>query len=278
MPQWRILECQKKIDFTNSKAIVFSPFYCYKQFCMPEKHHPFHYQSIGTIRTPFKEKFGIPRQPGLVQEALGVIQLHRSLDLKKSLRGLQEFSHIWILFDFHKAEKNNRKSIRPPRLGGNKKIGIFSSRSPHRPNSIGMSAVKLIKITETGEVWVQGVDLLDQTPILDIKPYLNYCDSYPKATLGWAQEKIKKYKVRFQPHALKIIQKESPHHPLIPLKKFIKNMLCLDPRPAFQKRKFPIDEGHGIRGDFGINILNYDVKWHIQNQCIVVTDLIPLNQ
>jgi tRNA-Thr(GGU) m(6)t(6)A37 methyltransferase TsaA len=232
------------------------------------------YKPIGIIQTPFKEKFGIPRQPGLVKGALGIIKLNRSLDLKKSLRGLEEFSHIWILFDFHKSEKNNKKSIRPPRLGGNKKIGIFSSRSPHRPNTIGMSAVKLLKITESGEVWIQGVDLLDQTPILDIKPYLSYCDSYPKASSGWAKEKIKKYKVKFTKKALKIIEKEKSKHPLIPLKKFLVEMLCLDPRPAFQKRKFPIESGSGIRGDFGIMLLDYDVKWHIKDDFIQVHDLL----
>src|SRR5690606_34732801 len=131
-----------------------------------------------------------------------------------------------------------------------KKIGIFSSRSPHRPNSIGLSAVKLIKITEKGDIWVQGVDLLDKTPILDIKPYISYCDSIPKASLGWANEKIKKYHVRFTKKALAVIESEKHNHPLIPLKNFIKNMLALDPRPAFQKKKFPIESGPGIRGDF----------------------------
>jgi tRNA-Thr(GGU) m(6)t(6)A37 methyltransferase TsaA len=160
---------------------------------MPEVIPPsFKIAPIGVISTPFKQKFGIPRQPGLAPAALGVIDITAPYDDINAFRGLEQFSHLWLLFHFHKhADKNWSPLIRPPRLGGNEKIGVFASRSTFRPNGLGQSVVKLNEVSkDKGKVTitVSGVDLLDQTPIIDIKPYIPYSDSIPKAQAGYASE------------------------------------------------------------------------------------------
>ena len=149
---------------------------------------------IATIETPFREKFGIPRQSGLAG-APGRIVFEPEFRTAASLRELEGFSHLWLLFDFsmtHRAEWS--PTVRPPRLGGNQRVGVFASRSPFRPNPIGLSSVRLCAVEEDPEkgpvLLVEGVDLLDGTPIFDIKPYLPFTDSHPNARGGYAEERL----------------------------------------------------------------------------------------
>lgn len=229
----------------------------------------FKFRSIGKIHTCFKEKFGIPRQSGLVEHAQGIIKLNKELYFSQSLEKLETFSHIWIIFVFHQ-QKGNHDSIpriRPPRLGGVDKVGVFASRSPHRFNPIGISVLKLdriiIEAKEGPELHVSGVDILDDTPILDIKPYLPYCDGIPIATSGWVNESLSKMPVKFEQLAEASIQKnldKDPH-----LKALIQETLTLDPRPASQKSKF--------KPYYGTRLFNYNVIWNVKNGEIWVTQI-----
>ena len=147
---------------------------------------------IAHIKTDFKEKFGIPRQSGLVEETQGKIIFEKEYRNVEAFRGLEEFSHIWILWNFSEAEREEwSPTVRPPLLGGNKRVGVFATRSPFRPNPIGLSCVKLEKIEHTKEygivLCVRGADIMDGTPIYDIKPYLPYADSHPDAIGGFTE-------------------------------------------------------------------------------------------
>lgn len=149
-------------------------------------------EAIAHIHTDFKEKFGIPRQSGLVKSK-GSIIFEPKYNNPEAVRGLEQFSHIWIIWDFSKAHREEwSPTVRPPRLGGNKRVGVFATRSPFRPNPIGLSCVKLLKIEMDSEqgivIHVEGADLLDGTPIFDIKPYLPYADCIPGARGGFAQD------------------------------------------------------------------------------------------
>jgi tRNA-Thr(GGU) m(6)t(6)A37 methyltransferase TsaA len=142
------------------------------------------YQPIGYVTSCFKEKFGTPRQPLLVPEAKAILKIRADLNPLHALSGLEEFSHIWIIFDFHKnSNKQFNAKIYPPRLNG-EKIGVFATRSPHRPNAVGISCAKLDGIAGD-TVYISGIDIIEGTPVLDIKPYLPEFDSVPLATRGW---------------------------------------------------------------------------------------------
>jgi tRNA-Thr(GGU) m(6)t(6)A37 methyltransferase TsaA len=248
---------------------------------MPKKALPsFQFESIAVIHTPFTQRFGIPRQPGLVPEAKGTIKFRKDPDFQHALKGMEQFSHLWIVFVFHEHGGNKWKpTIRPPRLGGKEKMGVLASRSPHRPNPIGMSVceVESIDLLAAGgaEIRVRGVDLLDGTPILDVKPYIPYADSVPNANPGWAHEEIKKTPVIFEPAALqKITHLETNGE--TGLKNLIEQLLAIDPRPGFQRRELPPDAEHAQGRDFGLLVKNHDVHWKIENQAFVVTDLVSL--
>lgn len=228
----------------------------------------FSFSAIGIVRTPFKDKFGVPRQPGLAAQAKGVIKIHPDPDLKTALKSLEEFSHLWIVFVFHEhGGKNWKPSIRPPRLGGNRKVGVLASRSPHRPNPIGISAVSIEKIdleAEGGpEIYVGGVDLIDGTPVLDIKPYIPYADSIPEANAGWASGDIPRYPVKFTDDAEAEILKRDPHGEKN-LRALIIDILELDPRPAFQKRQLPVTEQETWGTRYGFDVIGNDVKYEIR--------------
>jgi tRNA-Thr(GGU) m(6)t(6)A37 methyltransferase TsaA len=171
------------------------------------------YLPIGIVHTCFKEKFGTPRQSLLVSEARGVLKLNPNPDFLQSLDQLDTFSHIWIIFVFHEhLDQEWRPKITSPRVEIGK-VGVFASRSPHRPNPIGMSAVKLEKIDREAlggiEIHISGVDLLDGTPVLDIKPYIPYADSIPGANSGWAKEDIARCEVQFSLESLKTMADSS---------------------------------------------------------------------
>ncbi len=152
-------------------------------------------EPIAYIRTDFKEKFGIPRQSGRVPSLVGKIIFRPEYRDSESLRGIQEFSHLWLIFDFSLAHRDGEgwsPTVRPPRLGGNKRVGVFASRSPFRPNNLGLSSVRLVGIEKNEQdgsvLVVEGVDLLDMTPIYDIKPYLPFTDCHIDAVGGYADE------------------------------------------------------------------------------------------
>lgn len=241
----------------------------------------FEFEPIGFVETCFKEKFGIPRQSGLAREAKGILKLSSDPDFKTALRTLEGFSHLWIVFVFHEhGSKKWKPSIRPPRLGGIRKVGVLASRSPHRPNPIGLSAVELERIDWDApggpELHLLGVDILDGTPVLDIKPYLPYADSIPEARAGWADEPIVRAEVFFTEAALAAIDERSSGG-YANLKQLIAELLSLDPRPSFQKRRMPPGrpEAEGTR--YGFNIFHFDVSWRISGGAFWVDDVITLD-
>lgn len=145
-------------------------------------------KAIAHIETPFREKFGVPRQAGLVDYEARVV-FEPEYRVQEAVRGLEEFDYIWLIWKFHLAERNEwSPTVRPPRLGGNVRMGVFATRSPFRPNPIGLSSVKLLRIEPGPVLVVSGADLVDGTPIYDIKPYIPYADSHPEARSGFAQE------------------------------------------------------------------------------------------
>lgn len=228
----------------------------------------FEFAPIGYVKSPFLDKFGVPRQPGLASRAKGVLKIGKDPDLKTALRGLEEFSHLWIVFVFHEhGGKNWKPSIRPPRLGGNRKVGVLASRSPHRPNPIGLSAVIIERIdleAEGGpEIHVGGIDLLDGTPILDLKPYLPYADSIPEANAGWASEPIPRTPVSFTETAEEEIRRFDPDGSRN-FRSLIVEVLELDPRPAFQQRQLPVTKPEAWGTRYGFELLGRDVRYEIR--------------
>ncbi|NQD96459.1 tRNA (N6-threonylcarbamoyladenosine(37)-N6)-methyltransferase TrmO, partial [Pseudomonas sp. CrR25] len=163
---------------------------------------PYSVAPIGFVRSCFKEKFAIPRQPHLAPAARGVLELLAPFDQGEAVQGLEQVSHVWLLFLFHQAlEDKPRLKVRPPRLGGNQSLGVFASRATHRPNGIGQSVVKLDKV-EPGRLWLSGIDLLDGTPVLDIKPYVPYADSVADACNRIAESAPTPIAVDWQEQAL----------------------------------------------------------------------------
>ncbi|NRA47143.1 MAG: tRNA (N6-threonylcarbamoyladenosine(37)-N6)-methyltransferase TrmO [Oligoflexales bacterium] len=204
---------------------------------------PITLEPIGKITSCYGQKFGIPRQPGLARRARAVIQLpyDQGAQIKESVRGLEGFSHIWVVFVFHKNNATKRVGlVRPPRLGGEKKVGALASRSPNRPNPIGLSVVELLALhyrKEHVDIVVQGGDFLDTTPVLDIKPYLPYADSLTSATTAWVEPiKDLRLTVSFSELALKAISAEAKNHSEL-ICECIRESLSLDPRPSFGKTK-----------------------------------------
>ena len=230
------------------------------------------------MSTCFKDKFGIPRQPGLVAGATGVIKLIDHEHYRIAIKQLEGFSHLWVVFVFHRHDANNWKpSIRPPRLGGAKKVGVLASRSPHRPNPIGLSVVKIDRIEISAkngaEIHVSGVDILDGSPVLDIKPYLPYCDSIPDATTGWANLPIAHTPVDFSEQSLQsIFHRSGERYPN--LKELIVQMLTLDPRPAAQKHRLPPTNPDAEGTSHGFRLLEFDVKWQIRGGRFLVLDVV----
>ncbi len=208
---------------------------------------------IGFVRSCFKEKFAIPRQPQLAPAARGVLELLAPFDNGEAVQGLEQVSHIWLLFVFHQAlEDKPRLKVRPPRLGGNQSVGVFSTRATHRPNGIGQSVVKLDKV-EPGKLWLSGIDLLDGTPVLDIKPYVPYADSIAAAYNRIADSAPALIGVSWQDDALRQAQSHGLRlgEPLVEL---IEQCLAQDPRPAYQR---PSPERH-----YGAGFWDVDVRWH----------------
>jgi tRNA-Thr(GGU) m(6)t(6)A37 methyltransferase TsaA len=229
----------------------------------------FTFKPIGTIHSCFPEKFGIPRQPGLAPDAKAVLEIHRPYLNQEAFRNLELFSHIWILFVFHRCLRTSWKAtVRPPRLGGNRRVGVFASRSGFRPNPIGQSAVELIAIERPpGKIFLhlKGVDLLDGTPVLDIKPYLPYADSLPQAENGFAPgPPPKTTAVRFSDEAAQTCRLlEEQSYPR--LARLIADLLALDPRPAYA----PGSE----RRSYGMRLWDLNIRFEVHDDHIAVIDV-----
>ena len=213
---------------------------------------------IAHIHTAFPTKFGIPRQSGLVEELRGEIIFTSEYRNPDALRGLEDFSHIWLVWQFSGAVRENwSPTVRPPRLGGNERRGVFATRSPYRPNALGLSCVELAGV-ENGELIVRGADLLDGTPIFDIKPYLPYVDAYPDARGGFT-DTTKEYALQVVcPDALLC---KVPENKRTALSGVLKN----DPRPAYQH-----DPERVYTLDFGCN----KVKFTVDGDILKVVDIL----
>ncbi|MEW5757292.1 MAG: tRNA (N6-threonylcarbamoyladenosine(37)-N6)-methyltransferase TrmO [Pseudomonadota bacterium] len=225
---------------------------------------------IGVIRSVFKEKFGIPRQPGLVDEARATLEILPPYNRPEAFRGLEAFSHVWIVFVFHECVREAWKpTVRPPRLGGNQRLGVFATRSTFRPNPIGLSPVRLERIEHAGEavrLHLSGVDLLDGTPVLDIKPYLPYADAIAEARGGFAEDApAAKLTVAFTPAAREKCAALETAYPGLQL--LIEQVLAADPRPAYS------GAGQGERV-YGIKLLDFDLRFKIEGATAVVLDLV----
>ena len=208
---------------------------------------------VGIVHSCFKEKFAIPRQPQLAPAARGVLELLPPFDQGDAVEGLEQVSHVWLLFLFHQAlEEKPRLKVRPPRLGGNKSMGVFATRATHRPNGIGQSVVRLEGV-EPGRLLLSGIDLLDGTPVLDIKPYVPYADSVAGASnqmanaapvaiaVQWADNAL----IQAREHALRLNE---------PLVQLIEQCLAQDPRPAYQ-----IPPSERV---YGVKFWDVQVRWH----------------
>ncbi|GAB3477911.1 tRNA (N6-threonylcarbamoyladenosine(37)-N6)-methyltransferase TrmO [Marinomonas epiphytica] len=233
-----------------------------------ESSYPF--KPIGIVHSCYKEKFGIPRQPGLVTQATGHIELLPPYNRLDVLDGLSDFSHIWIQFIFHACLQDKWKAkVRPPRLGGKKKVGVFASRTTHRPNPIGLSVVKLGKITNHNDkilIELQGADLLDGTPVLDIKPYLPYADQISHASGGFAPSASHTKEVRFSPIALEQCHSHQSHCPGN-LKELIVEVISQDPRPAYLQEQ--TGRIHGNR------LWHLNITWQARQDHIEIIEITP---
>ncbi len=227
----------------------------------------FKFDKIAVVRNCFNDKFGIPRQSGLVENVESVIELVAPYDHEDYVRELEGFSHIWLVFVFHQhIGKDVKATVRPPRLGGNKRIGVYASRSPFRPNPIGLSVVKLNRISTDKKkirLYVSGADLMNGTPIIDIKPYINYADSIPEAESSYATDKpVKKLKVVFLEESQVFIETVKNSYPS--LQNIIYETLSLDPRPAY------IDDDSK---QYAISLFEFNVKWRVVNNVAEVVSI-----
>jgi tRNA-Thr(GGU) m(6)t(6)A37 methyltransferase TsaA len=237
------------------------------------------FEPIAYIESPFKERFGTPRQPSLVPSAWGKLRLRPELNLQGAFEGLEGFSHIWLVFVFHEnVNKAVRAKIHPPRMNG-AKAGLFATRTPHRPNPIGLSAVRLERI-EGDTLILSGVDLLDGTPILDIKPYLPSSDCLPLATAGWTSSKPERsITVEFSDEALAKLSrfsKTNSSQNAERLQAMIREILELDPRPGFYKGT--AEKPNPYTDLYGFRIEDLNVVYRMTGARAEVVDVQPWDQ
>ncbi len=222
---------------------------------------------IARIRTDFSTKFGIPRQSGIVEELRGTVVFEPEYRDESALRGLEGFSHIWLIWQFSQAVREGwSPTVRPPRLGGNTRLGVFATRSPFRPNAMGLSCVRLVGIEHTARegsvLHVAGADLLDGTPIFDVKPYVPYADARPDALGGFAAAGAEKpLRVDFPAHLLEKVPQER--------RSALTGVLSCDPRPSYQ------DDPQRVYGlDFG----GYNVKFTVGGETLTVQAVSPMER
>lgn len=219
---------------------------------------------IARIRSDFSEKFGIPRQSGLVDALRARIVFEPEYRNADALRGLEGFSHIWLLWQFSRAQREDwSPTVRPPRLGGNARMGVFATRSPYRPNAIGLSCVRLVSVDWDAEdgpaLTVAGADLLDGSPIFDIKPYLPYADAHPEAAGGFAPVETPRLEVDFPQALLGRLPEDKREAAL--------ELLAQDPRPGYQ---------HEPGRAYGMAFAGRDIKFTVTDDVLTVTDVLEL--
>ena len=230
----------------------------------------FAFEPIGVIHSCFKEKFGSPRQPGLVPSARAVIELQSPFDRDEAVRGLEGFSHVWVVFVFHAVLGTTwRPTVRPPRLGGNERVGVFATRSPFRPNPVGMSAVRLEKIVrEDGhlKLYVMGGDFLDGTPVIDLKPYVPYVDAIAGANGSFAHAAPQaEFVVHFSAQAQAACQEKERFFPGVT--RLIEEMLSADPRPAYR-------DAADATLSYGTRLYDFDLRWRVVGDRVEVLELL----
>ena len=220
-------------------------------------------EPIAKMVSDFPTKFGIPRQSGLVEELRSTIVFEPAYRNDDALRGLEGFSHLWLIWQFSEAVRQDwSPTVRPPRLGGNTRLGVFATRSPFRPNHLGLSCVRLLGLEKTGQgtvLHVAGADLMDGTPILDIKPYVPYADCHPQALGGFTD--------RADDYLLRVDLPEELLLRLPPEKRAaVKGVLSHDPRPSYQRTPGRI---------YGLCFAGYDIRFTVEEDLLTVVDVIP---
>jgi len=234
----------------------------------------FSMDAIATIRSCYSQRFGIPRQPGLVKSAVAAIEFEPTNDNELALRDLGSFSHLWVLFVFHGQQYTRFKPlVKPPRLGGKTTIGVYATRSPNRPNPIGLSVVELREVTfdkDRFRVVVNGGDFLDGTPVLDIKPYINFVDAIPEAKSDWATPLQDGLEVVWNIQPLQRLSEIEPGSDLVAsgshgLKHLIEQTLAQDPRPGYERGK------DGKQGQhWSVMIGPVDVRFKVEGGVVII--------
>ncbi len=223
-------------------------------------------QVIARIRNAFPTKFGLPRQSGLVPELVSTIVFEPEYRVPEALRGIESYSHLWLIWEFHQAVRDGdsqawKPTVRPPRLGGNTRMGVFATRSPFRPNPLGLTVVKLLAVEDSPEgkvLVVSGADMMDGTPIYDIKPYLPYVDSVPDAVGGFTEGTADYHlDVDFPEDLLGSVPKK--------LQETLMGVLAQDPRPAYQ---------HDEDRVYGLPFGGMDVKFTVKDGVLTVIDIL----
>ena len=218
---------------------------------------------VAYIRTEFPEKFGIPRQSGLAERLSGKIIFEKEFRIPEAFRGLSDFSHLWLIWEFSANRHSEwQPTVRPPRLGGNAHMGVFATRSPYRPNPLGLSCVELESIDfddpEGPVLYVRGADLMDGTPIYDIKPYIRYADSHPDAVCGYVDELSEsKLRVKISPELVAKVDDDDVLAAMV-------EMLSLDPRPSYH------NDPHR---EYGLSFAGYNVRFIVCDGVLEVVDI-----
>lgn len=226
-------------------------------------------EPIAEIRTDFREKFGLPRQSGLVPALRGEIIFRPAFSHPDAVRGLERFSHLWLIWGFHAAQKQEGKgwsaTVRPPRLGGNTRIGVFATRAPYRPNPLGLSCVRLEQVDASSQpvrLIVSGIDLLDGTPIYDIKPYIPLADCKPDAAEGYtAETRQHLLEVVFPAELLALLPQEKQQAAI--------DVLRLDPRPGYSDDP---------ERQYGVCYAGMDIRFHVSGSQLTVCAVIPVQE
>jgi tRNA-Thr(GGU) m(6)t(6)A37 methyltransferase TsaA len=217
---------------------------------------------IAIIENDYKEKFGIPRQSGLVDDLQAEIVFEPPYRNADALRGLEGFSHLWLIWEFSRAVRDNwSPTVRPPRLGGNTRMGVFATRSPFRPNNLGLSCVRFLGLEQTREwgtvIHVAGADLMDGTPIFDIKPYIPYGDSHPEATGGFTDHAGEfLLKVEFPEDLLNLLPEDKRDAAI--------GVLSHDPRPSYQRKPDRI---------YGLTFAGFDIRFKVADDVLTVEEV-----